>query len=182
MLTELQTAKLTHIFNIIDFDRNGTIEKEDFEAIGENLAIIRDFDYGSADFDRVMGLSMSIWNNLQPHISGSEGSLSDWLTFMDNLFNEGDGLAYMNYLKKFVDTLFNLFDVNKDGVFSQNEYIDLFIGLRIEVRFAPKAFKRIDINGDGIISKDELIKSSNVFMMSNDPEAPGNWLFGDWDQ
>ena len=68
MLTDLQTAKLTHIFNIIDFDRNGTIEKDDFEAIGENLAIIRDFDYGSPDFDRVMALSLGIWDNLEPHI------------------------------------------------------------------------------------------------------------------
>jgi Ca2+-binding EF-hand superfamily protein len=182
MLTDLQTAKLTHIFNIIDFDSNGTIEKEDFEAIGENLAIIRDFDYGSQDFDRVMGLSISIWDKLEPHIKGNAGSLSDWLTFMDNLFNKGDGFEYLNYLTKFVDTLFSLFDVNNDGVFSQTEYIDLFIGLRTEVRFAPKSFKRIDINGDGIISKGELIKSVNHFMRSDDPEAPGNWLFGDWDK
>ena len=180
MLTQLQTEKLTHIFNIIDFDRNGTIEKDDFEAIGENLALIRGFSYESVDFDEVMALAVSIWKNLEKHIDGSEGTLSDWLTFMDNLFAKGDGLEYMNYVTKFVDTLFSLFDVNNDGVISQSEYIDLFIGLRIEVRFAPKAFKQIDIDDDSIISKDELIKSVNEFMMSDDPEAPGNWLFGDW--
>lgn len=181
MLTQLQTAKLTHIFNIIDFDRNGTIEIDDFEAIGENLAIIRDFDQGTEDYDKVMELAIGIWKKLEPHIEGNEGNLNEWLTFMDNLFTEGDGLAYMNYLTNFVNTLFRLFDVNNDGVISLTEYIDIFIGLRVEVRFAPKAFKRIDINGDGIISKDELIKSANEFMMSDDIDAAGNWLFGNWE-
>ena len=62
MLTPLQIKKLTHFFNILDFDKNGSIEADDFEAIGENLAIIRDIDLDTPDYEVVMGMTNGIWD------------------------------------------------------------------------------------------------------------------------
>lgn len=181
MLSQLQTHKLTHLFNILDFDSNGHIQEEDFEAIGENLAIVRDFEFDSPEFDSLTGLTKGIWTNLVPFVDGGGVNLSDWLSFLGKILDEENGDVYYRYVTQFVETLFDLFDENNDGVISQTEYIDLFIGLRIEVRFAPKAFRKLDINGDGIISKDELIKSVDEFMKSDDPNSTGNWLFGAWE-
>jgi len=182
MLTPLQIKKQTHFFKILDFDRSGTIEEDDFEAIGDNLSIVRGFDLDTEEYETVMKMTTGIWGNLVPFVSGSQGNLQQWLQFMSVLLDSTNESKYDRYVRQFVSTLFKLFDINDDGYISQTEYIDLFIGLRIEVRFAPKAFKHLDTNNDGKLSHDEIIRSTDEFMKSDNPKAPGNWLFGDWEE
>lgn len=182
MLTPLQIQKQTHFFNILDFDRSGTIEEDDFEAIGDNLSIVRDFDVDTPEYETIMGLTKGIWGNLVPFVQGTHGTKEQWLQFMSALLDPKNAEKYQKYVQKFVSTLYKLFDLNEDGYISQTEYIDLFIGLRIEVRFAPKAFKSLDTNNDGKISYEELVKSVDEFMTSDDPKSPGNWIFGDWER
>lgn len=180
MLTPLQIKKQTHYFNILDFDKNGYIQRDDFEAIGENLCIIRDFDYDSHEYNTMMNLVTGIWDKVQPYLEGDECSLNTWLEIMDQVLVNSDANWFEQYVGAFVTTLFDLFDINRDGYISQTEYVDLFIGLRIEVRFAPKAFRNLDLNRDGKISRDELMQSVEEFIKSNDPAEAGNWLFGAW--
>lgn len=181
MLTPLQISKQTHFFNILDFDSNGVIQQEDFEAIADNLCIIRDFDYDTRPYNTVMKLTNGIWENLMPFVDGSEGTLEHWLQFMSVMVDPKNSGRYDKYIHQLVDTLYRLFDINNDGYISQLEYIDLFIGMRIEVRFAPKAFKKLDQNHDGRLSKEEIFEAVDEYMKSNDPEATGNWLFGGWE-
>lgn len=180
MLTPLQIAKQSHFFKILDFDSNKTIERDDFEAIGENLCLIRDFDYGSEEEAMMMKLVTSIWDKVEPYLETDHCTLKNWLEIMDKILGNADEQWFNKYVGEFVTTLFNLFDINQDGFISQTEYIDLFIGLRIEVRFAPKAFRNLDLNRDGKISRDELMQSVIEFIRSNDPAKSGNWLFGAW--
>ena len=180
MLTELQTAKLTHFFHILDYDCNGLIQKDDFEAVGENLAVMRGFDPGTEEYDTIMQSSLGIWDKLTQYVHGTDGSLSMWLSFIDSLVINSDDEWYNQYVNQVVESLFDLFDEDKDGFISLDEYIDLFVGLRIEVRFAPKSFKNLDMNNDGQISRDEMVKAVKEILKSDDPEAAGNWIFGSW--
>lgn len=181
MLTPLLISKQTHFFNILDFDSNGIIQQDDFEDIADNLCIIRDFDPGTPEYDTVMKLTNGIWDNLLPYVDGNEGTLQHWLQFMGALVDPKHADKYNLYVRRFVEILYSLFDVNDDGYISQTEYIDLFIGMRIEVRFAPKAFKKLDQNNDGRLSKEEIFSAVDEFIKSDDPNATGNWLFGAWE-
>lgn len=182
MLTPLQIKKLSHFFNILDFDKNGSIEADDFEAIGENLAIIRDIDLDTPEYEVVMAMTNGIWDKLVPYVENGEGTQQQWLQFMTVLLDPKNLETYKQYLNNFVTTIFKMFDINDDGYISQTEYIDLFIGMRIEVRFAPKAFRNLDTNQDGRLSKEEMIISVDQFMRSDNPNASGNWLFGGWEE
>jgi guanylate cyclase activator 1 len=55
--------------------------------------------------------------------------------------------------------LFDVFDVNNDGVISRSEFIALAESLLYEneFEFSSDIFKQFDANHDNAISKDELI-------------------------
>lgn len=58
-----------------------------------------------------------------------------------------------------VAELFDVFDVNSDGVISRREFIGLAESLLYEkdFEFRSDIFKQFDANHDNVISKDELI-------------------------
>ncbi len=62
--------------------------------------------------------------------------------------------------EQMVAELFDVFDVNKDGVISKGEFISLAESLLHEkgFNFSSDIFKQFDANHDNAISKDELIE------------------------
>ena len=58
-----------------------------------------------------------------------------------------------------VAELFDLFDVNNDGVISRGEFVALAEALLHEkgMNFSSDIFKQYDKNHDNVISRDELI-------------------------
>jgi len=61
--------------------------------------------------------------------------------------------------EQMVAELFDIFDVNKDGVISKGEFISLAECLlhKKGFSFSSDIFKRFDANHDNAISKDEMI-------------------------
>ena len=61
--------------------------------------------------------------------------------------------------EQMVAELFDVFDVNKDGVISRGEFISLVECLldKKGFNFSSDIFKRFDANHDNLISRDELI-------------------------
>ena len=58
-----------------------------------------------------------------------------------------------------VAELFDIFDVNGDGVISKGEFVELAEALLHQkgMNFSSDLFKQFDVNHDNVISKDELI-------------------------
>jgi Ca2+-binding EF-hand superfamily protein len=61
--------------------------------------------------------------------------------------------------EQMVAELFDIFDVNKDGVISRGEFVSLAESLLHEkgLNFSSDIFKQFDANHDNAISKEELI-------------------------
>ena len=61
--------------------------------------------------------------------------------------------------EKMVAELFDVFDVNQDGVISRGEFISLAECLlhKKGLNFSSDIFKRFDANHDNVISRDEMI-------------------------
>ena len=86
MLSPFQKDKLTHYFRILDYDNNGTIEKDDFTAIGENLCIIWGIKEGTEDYDRYMALFEASWTDFRRAVDKEDqqhATLDEWLEFAD---------------------------------------------------------------------------------------------------
>ena len=183
MLTEFQTQKISHYFHtVLDQDRNGVLQDNDFMEIGESLCILWRHKPGTPEYQRVMDQCLSSWRMFESHFrnEGGEANLENFLKFFDKLLSPGNEQLYNDYVYKVVGDVFDDFDLNGDGVISINEYVDLFMCYHIKIKYSAKAFLKLDKNGDDDVSKEELMEALDEFFKSDDPKAPGNWLFGFW--
>ena len=182
MLTPFQEKKQRHYFKLLDYDRNNFIERDDFQAIAENLCIIQGIELDTIAYRQIEEASEKLWMDVREYIDSNRDdrcSMEEWLKFADEQIVNCDEVWYNNYINAVVVGLFNLFDANNDGLLSDLEYLDIFVSFRIEVRYAARCFTKLDINNDGYINKEELVKAVSEFLRSDNPDDPGNWLFGD---
>lgn len=180
MLSNFQKEKLQRFFNILDWDRNGVIEEDDFIAIAENLCILWDIKEDTAEYAKVMDRFTQGWKRFNFYISNNEKH-ANWdhlVAFADKYIVNSDLDDFNALVGDFAGEIFDNFDTNNDGYISIDEFIDLFVAYRIEVRYAAKAFRSIDQNGDEQISRAELVNAVKEFFRSDNPDAPGNALFG----
>lgn len=184
MLTDLQQKKLTHYFNVLDFDKSGTLEKKDFVSIGENLCVLWGFSSSTPEYQASIQRTTNIWTDFHQFIGKSEeehATLSEWLTFADSMIVNGKEELYIQHVSKVAMEIIDLFDADKDGFLSLSEYLNMFMAYRIEIRHSAKAFENLDKNKDDLISRDELLIAIREFFRSDDEQSPGNWLFGFWE-
>lgn len=185
MLTELQERKLIHYFDILDHNGNGSIEEDDFSGVGENLCVLWDILPGTKEYKKIISSVTQQWTGLLASIGNNNlesATKDEWLDFADRYIVNGEKKDYDVYVKNVVEGIFGMFDQNGDNVISFKEYIDLFMAFRIEIRHSAKSFVNMDVNNDGFISKQELELAVEEFYRSDDPDAKGNWLFGDWER
>lgn len=181
MMTDLQTKKQTHYFNLVDIDGNGFIEKEDWEKIGDNLAAMRSIEKGSHTYNALQEGLGTIWSNLSEHADADDDgkiSLGEWLSFEDEKVINCDDDWYDSYVNNIVRGLFAVLDEDENGVISQNEYINLMVSFHVSPSDAKEAFEKLDNDGNGTIDEAELIQAVREFHRSDDKGTPGNYLFG----
>lgn len=182
MLTEFQTKKLSHLFNILDFDHNGLLQLTDFEGIADNISI---FTGMISDKERDMRLrkeAYRIWGIIMEHFGDEDLQyldLDQWLEFMQVQFFGSDEELIDSNILLIVKRIQEVFDKNSDNQISRLEFMSIFVSFRVEVRFADQCFRSIDSNQDGMISEEELINAAMEFFKSDKTDASGNHLFGD---
>ena len=183
MLTGIQKQKQHYIFNLLDFDKNGFIEQDDFIGIAENLCVVRGEELDTNESRHVLEQCRKLWESLEFYIDSNRDdkcTIEEWFTFVDEqLVNAGTQWrdAYINSV---VGSLFDLYDTNQDGHISMDEYLDIFLSFRLDAGQVAKSFQLLDQNHDKIVTKEELVRAVGEFLLSNDPESAGNWIFGDW--
>ncbi len=185
MLSDFQRKKLTYFFHLLDDNKNGYLQLEDFSEIAEELCINLEYEFESSDHKFIVDKSVGLFYKLLkdiPHEEKQIISLEAWLDFFDKkLISNRNEELLDEYIELFIGFLFDLFDENHDGYISVDEYADLFVTYGIDIKYSAKSFVNLDINQDGKLSKNELIHAAETFMTSDDPSQKGNWIFGNWD-
>lgn len=179
MLSDLQTKKLTRYFQVYDVDDDGRIDAADFERILENVRLLYGDDGTSGGADPLREAYMKFWDGLCRAADGDgDGgvSLEEWLAYWQ--LTLGDDGRYREEVRELTDRLFTIFDLDEDGTIGAAEFIDFHGIFGLPVDLAETVFVELDADGDGMISREELIGASGDFFRSNDPDAPGNFLFG----
>ena len=177
MLTTLQKRKWTRLFQVYDADRNGTVEKEDFEAIFHNLARTRNLTQEMSQYQQLYAKFMEDWEYLQQDADKNGNGkieLAEWLQHAERRINSPN---IYQILVDIADRVFELLDLDGNGVIGVKEYKTFYWSWRIPPDLAIEIFPKLDLNGDGSITKKEFLKLVREFHRSDDPDARGNSLF-----
>ena len=184
MLSEFLKNKLIHFFKLLDQDGNGHWQLEDFSEIAERLRMEFGFTYESKENKFLVDRCVNFFYKLLGNISHSgEQTISEgeWLKYADRaLVNSSNPESLDDFIEFMVGFFFDLFDENHDGYISAEEYADLFLIYKIDIKYSAKAFINLDINRDGRLSRTELLYAFETFITSDEKETKGNWIFGFW--
>ncbi|HWI62606.1 MAG TPA: EF-hand domain-containing protein [Symbiobacteriaceae bacterium] len=182
MFTDLQKRKLIRYFHVLDSDRNGYLEKADFDQILRNLAELRGWKPGTAHFTALEAGVMSIFGNTVKHADkDGDGrcTLDEWFGMEEEVLGTPENFRL--YSLDVAKGLFDVIDFDLDGEIGSQEWVNFFHAFcRLPVGAALESFTHLDKNGDGRLTKDEILELVREFHYSDDPAAPGNWLFGRW--
>lgn len=178
MLTPLQTKKFTRAFHVWDADKNGLVERGDFDAIVANLGAIRGLGEGSADLADLRGRYLEHWAMLERLLTAGQtgASLEHWLSFLDSIVS--DEKVYQQAIPSLADFVFDVLDGNKDGVVSRDEFAAFYRAYRVDQGIVDELFSRLGKTATDTLSKTEVQRLVQDFYFSEDPASAGNFLYG----
>lgn len=182
MLTELQRKKLTRYFRVYDIDDDGHIGPADFERVVENVRVLHGLAPDSPGHRSLREGYLRRWAALQASADADHDGgvdLEEWLAYWDDLLGAED--RYRSEVRAISARLFDLFDTDEDGEIGPDEFCDFYSVYGMATALARRVFVDLDANGDGVISRSEMKEIGDQFYLGDDPEAPGNLLFGPFD-
>jgi len=178
--------KMTRYFVVLDVDRDGHIEAEDFDKVAQRLAGVRGLSLHSPQYNALYDQVMFEWQTLSGYCdddTDQEISLDEWFAHREDIMNgvaDETGIVLdENRLKaERGQRLMALMDNDGDGVISEADFIGYFSGFHLPEDLARRTFQRIDTDQQGQLDLNTVSDLYHQFIHSITPEEPGNWLFG----
>lgn len=170
--------KFDVLFNWFDQGKDGYLTHDDFQRLAELFAgLTKEEDQTNATamrdaFERWWGLLIASGD-----IDADERlTREEFVEIMKSTVTSPEN--FESVVMAIADALMSELDTNKDGVLASREYVQMYTALGIHPEHSSDAFRRLDRDGDGAISHEEFRAALCEFYLSDDEDAPGNWLIG----
>jgi juvenile hormone diol kinase len=175
MVSELRKNKLNYVFDtFFDVNKDGSIERNDFELAIENIAKIRGYKQGDANYKDVSDRFLNIWEKLRQFADTNKDNVvtrDEWLNLWAQPLNEEWKQLYMAFM-------FRLQDTSGDGSIDEGEFTNVCQTFGISADESKKAFAKI--SGDGKVDVDIKVYETlwKDYFTSDDAASAGNSIFG----
>ncbi len=182
MISEFQKKKFSHLFNLLDVNKNGYLQLGDFMSVAHTLREKMDLPEFSSHYRQLCQSCQALFEALKEDIALPKKrtiTLEEWLNFFEIASGGDEGEATVEkYRQLLYGFLFDVFDDNNDGYISMEEYAEVYQIYGIDDHQIAEAFESIDVYKDERLSKYELINAIEVFLTSAEPKDRGNLIFG----
>lgn len=178
-LSELQRKKMTRLFEVLDVNHDGFLEEADYTRRAEAFAGIRGWSDDSTQYREHLDFTREDWRSLRrfvDHDGDGWVTLEEFLAFAEMLVS--DLQAVEAYAHTDALLLFKAMDADDDGRITAREYGGYLRVYDLDASLADDFFRRVDLDRDGFITGWELEEAMRDFLLSSDPEAAGNYLYG----
>jgi Ca2+-binding EF-hand superfamily protein len=176
-LTPLQKQKMSRRFALLDTDKSGYLDADDYADMAERLiAGCPDASASSAQAVRDSYRELSRALVLAADEDG-DGRISEdeFEASVSKLIDSG---GYDDSIGRTAAAVLNMYDRDGSGELDREEFKVLFAAYGVSSSEADTAFARIDQDDSGKLSVEEIASAAKAFYTSDDPDAPGNVLFG----
>ena len=185
MTASFQRKKLGYFFRILDLNRNGSLQMDDFTEMVEKVRVTLQYEVGSKQHKRITDKAVKLFNSLVKDIkpfSFNQVTEEEWVIFfMNEVISSGDEDILDDYKELIFNFMFDFFDQNRDGFISKKEYEDFYDIFGIDRSFCDKAFAQLDKTQSFRLSRYDLMNAVEEFLAAEDTTLPGNWIFGNWE-
>lgn len=178
MLSDFRKKKLSFLYRFFDKDSSGTVEKKDFEQAAENITKLRGWKQGDAKYKETFDTLLKVWNDLESVADTDKNgavTIDEWVSMWDKFAqNPSSAFAWQSLYCKFI---FQLQDATGDGAIDSDEYIPVCVSFGRSEEEGVTAFKKMS-KGKSTVSWSEFQELWREFFATEDPNAPGNFIFG----
>ncbi|HSV67879.1 MAG TPA: EF-hand domain-containing protein [Mycobacteriales bacterium] len=178
MQDTVKNQKFNVLFDWFDQNKDGYLTADDFEQMANMFAALAQ-EQDSANTNAMRTAFQTWWGLLRD--SGdvdADGRLTrqEFLNLMKSSVTAPGN--FESAVLAIADALMRALDTDSSGTLTTSEYVGMYSALGIPPEHSTAAFHLLDRNGDGEISHDEFRTAIVEFYLSDDPNAPGNWLLG----
>ncbi|XP_069674945.1 calexcitin-2 isoform X2 [Periplaneta americana] len=179
-MSDFRRKKLLHVFNVFfDVNHSGTIEKKDFELAVERICKARGWKESDPKHTETKDILFKVWDGLrQKADANQDGQVSheEWVTMWDDYAKNPDqALGWQN---QYMNFMFELEDSSGDGTIDEEEFKSLCVSYGLSPDESTEAFGKFTSNNTVEITREVFADLWKQFFASEDPNAPGNYIFG----
>lgn len=179
MLSELRTRKFTALFACFDFDKNGVLEKGDYEHFAQNLSQAYNLTPGTAAHATMHAETMALWDFVH-QVADQDGdhriTPAEFITAYTALTDNDE--TFHQLLGSYAAYVIRTGDQDGDGRLDEDEYATILWCYGIPDADARAAFRHLVTDGSGYLTNTAMEIVFAEFFRSDDPAAPGNWMIG----
>jgi Ca2+-binding EF-hand superfamily protein len=176
MVSDVAAEKHGQTFDFLDVDQDGYLEEADFEAMAARLAQ----SAAARDGELVRDAYLKFWYSLafQLGIHPTEKvNREQYIEGMDKIAKSSPH-GFDHAIAQMPRAILAIYDHDRDGMLSAKEFLAMQAAIGVTRENAKIALLALDHDADGFVGGADLMKACREFVLSDDPHAPGNWLFG----
>jgi len=181
VLGDLQRRKAAHYFDLIDADGNDLIEAADFQRRADRLAETLEVT-GEEERTRLRRRVMLWWEHLSTLADANDdGRITrhEWEMYWERFkiaVSMGSNRRSIEKLERVARHTFRAIDRSGSGKVTQEEFSNWLAAWDIGQH--ETVFRELDREDTGSLTEEDLVEATKEFYLSNDPNAPGNVLYG----
>lgn len=161
-------------FTRIDFDKDGSITQNDFNAMATRFIESEKLDAKRGE--DLKNKLLQVWEKYLKGVAGGK-SLTQPL-FIEAMKKQLSDKDLKSTMSAPLPYFFFAVDANADGMIQADEFSLFFQILGLDPKMAPDTFKAIDTNNDGQLSLDEFVEAGTKFFTSEDEKCPSRLFWG----
>lgn len=180
MLSDFRRHKLTRLFEMRDFDKDGYLERSDYTMVALRLADMFRVEPGSPEYQRLQTGFWAAWERICQALAKSperaKVSLEEYLQVQtDYLAQRKD---WERDVLGLVSRVVERADRDRDGKVTIAEFAGFACAYGLTVDEAINTAQQLDLDEDGFLLNANLLRYVEQFYYSDNPDDVGNRFVG----
>ncbi|XP_037819641.1 calexcitin-1 [Lucilia sericata] len=178
-ISDFRKKKLLFLFNVFfDVNQSGEIDIKDFELAIERVCTLRGWAKDTPKNKQTHAVMLEIWEGLRSKAdkdNDGQVSVEEWCNMWDAYAK--DPSTVMDWQNKYMNFMFDLEDASTDGSIDVSEFALVCSSYGLEKKECEEAFAKM-AQGNEEVTREQFAALWEEYFSSEDPSAPGNYIFG----